>query len=182
MLNAERSANLNLMNQKKHEILTNKLKLRIVEKSDATKIHNLRTNPEVSKFIKRDLNKSINDIENFIEERNKSDLFFSINMLENNDFAGTISIWNINYKEKYAELGYELLPNFQNKGIMTNAINGILDYAFNKLNFETIEAYTDKENQKSRKLLEKIGFNLVKNKIDEKNLNNVIYEIKKGYS
>ncbi|WP_348810848.1 GNAT family N-acetyltransferase [Flavobacterium maritimum] len=162
-----------------HEIITDKLKLKIVENSDAELIHKLRTNPEVGKFIKRDLNKSLNDIENFIEEINKSDLFFSIRTLENNEFAGTIAIWNINPERKYAELGYELFPSFQNKGIMTNAINGILDYAFNKLDFEIIEAYTDKENQNSRKLLEKIGFNLVCNKIDKKNLNNIIYEIKK---
>lgn len=163
----------------KNVILTDKLKLKIVEKSDAKNIHALRTNPEVSKFIKRDLNKSLLEIENFIEEKNKTDYFFKINPKENNEFAGTIAIWNINREKKYAELGYELLPNYQNKGIMTNAIKEILNFAFNELNFETIEAFTDKENLSSRKLLEKIGFKLVKNKVDEKNLNNVIYQITK---
>ena len=61
---------------------------------------------------------------------------------------------------------------------MTNAIKEVLNFAFNEMKFETIEAFTDKENLNSRKLLEKIGFKLVKNKIDEKNLNNVIYQIK----
>ena len=138
----------------------------------------MRTNTQVSKFIKRDLNKSLLDIENFIEERIKTDYFFTINLKEKNEFAGTIAIWNIDHEKKYAELGYELLPSFQNKGIMTNAIKEVLNFAFNEMKFETIEAFTDKENLNSRKLLEKIGFKLVKNKIDEKNLNNVIYQIK----
>ena len=163
----------------KHEILTDRLKLKIVEKSDAEIIHKLRTNAEVSKFITRDLNKSLTDIENFIVERSKTDLFFSINTIEKNELVGTIAIWKINYDKNYAELGYELFPEFQNKGIMTNAITGILDYAFNILNFKTIEAFTNKENQNSRKLLEKLGFCLIENKIDEKNLNNVIYQINK---
>lgn len=161
----------------KNEILTDKLKLKIVEKSDAKNIHNLRTNPEVSKFIKRDLNKSLLEIENFIEEKIKTDYFFTINLKDSNEFAGTIAIWRIDEEKKYAELGYELLPNFQNKGIMTNAIKEILNFAFNELNFETIEAYTDKDNMNSRKLLEKNGFKLLENKIDERNLNNVIYLI-----
>jgi len=163
----------------KHEILTDKLKLKLVELSDAEKIHRLRTNAEVSKYITRDLNKSVADIEAFIVERSKKDLFFSINTLEKNELVGTIAIWKIDYEKKYAEVGYELFPEFQNKGIMTNAINGILDYAFNKLNFEIIEAFTDKRNQNSRKLLKKVGFYLLENKIDDNKLNNVIYQIKK---
>ena len=163
----------------KNEIFTDKLILKIVKKSDAKNIHSLRTNSEVSKFIKRDLNKSLLEIENFIEEKIKNDYFFTITLKENNEFAGTIAIWNINNEKKYAELGYELLPNFQNKGIMKNAIKEILNFAFNQLNFETIEAFTDKENLNSRKLLEKIGFNFMKDKIDEKNQNNVIYQITK---
>ena len=162
----------------RNELLTDKLILKVVEKADAKNIHNLRTNTQVSKFIKRDLNKSLLDIENFIEERIKTDYFFTINLKEKNEFAGTIAIWNIDHEKKYAELGYELLPSFQNKGIMTNAIKEVLNFAFNEMKFETIEAFTDKENLNSRKLLEKIGFKLVKNKIDEKNLNNVIYQIK----
>jgi len=162
----------------KTEIITDKIKLKIVDKSDASNIHNLRTNPEVGKFIKRDLNKSLLDIENFIEEKIKTDYFFTIKLKENDEFAGTIAIWRIDYEKKYAELGYELLPNFQNKGIMTNAIREVLNFAFNELNFETIEAYTDKDNINSRRLLEKNGFKLVENKIDERNLNNVIYKIK----
>lgn len=93
--------------------------------------------------------------------------------------VGTIAIWNINYDKNYAELGYELFPEFQNQGIMKNAITAILEYSFNVLSFKTIEAFTDKENQNSRKLLEKLGFYLVQNRIDKNNLNNVIYQFKK---
>lgn len=60
----------------KHEIITDRLKLKIVEKADAEIIHQLRTNIEVSQFINRDLNKSLTDIENFIIETNEPIYFF----------------------------------------------------------------------------------------------------------
>ena len=161
------------------EILTDKILLRIVEKTDVENIHKLRTNPIVSKFIKRDLNKSISDIENFIEERKRTDYYFAIMTLDSNEFAGTIAIWNINEEEKYAELGYELLPNFQGKGLMSNAISNIVHFAFNNLDFNTLEAFTDKSNINSRKLLEKLGFEHQQNRLYEKNVDNVIYQIKK---
>lgn len=162
-------------------ITTDKIQLKIVEKSDAESLFKLRTNPEVSQFVNRDLNKTLADIEEFIDHKinNQNEiLFFIIKTIPENELAGTICLWKIDHEKKYAEVGYELFPNFQGRGIMSDALKAILDLAFNELGFEYLQAFTNKENLSSRKLLEKFGFEFLADKKDENNLNNVIYGLK----
>lgn len=162
----------------KTEILTDKIRLKIAEKSDAKTIFELRTNPEVAKFIDRNLNRNLSQIESFIENINadfNNAIFFKIITLEENQIAGTICLWKINSDKKYAEVGYELFPEFQNKRIMSNAMKAILNFANDELGIEYIEAYTHKENLNSRRLLDKFGFEKIIGKTDIKNPNNIIF-------
>lgn len=166
----------------KTELHTDKVKLRAPEKSDAAKLYYLRTHPIVNKFIERDLPKNLSDVEKFIELRNAdpNPFYFIIESLPTNEVAGTICLWNINKEKKYAEVGYELLPEFQGKGIMTSALHEIINVAFTELNIETVEAFTHSENLSSRKLLEKFDFKVVPGKTDPDNSNNIIYCLKKA--
>jgi ribosomal-protein-alanine N-acetyltransferase len=158
-------------------IPTEKLILGPVELSDLQNMYEIRTNSQVAKYINRDINKSLEDIRQFIETVRKNDFYFTIKTKECNKFIGTITLWNIDWSKKYAEIGYELLPRFQGKGLMSEAVKGILDYAFNEAGFQHIEAYTHHENIASRKLLEGIGFKLITDKVDSDNLDNLIYGI-----
>src|SRR5688572_11599086 len=106
----------------KKEIITSKIKLKIVEKTDAENLHLLRTDADVAKFIVRDLSVSVADIEHFIEERLldfDKVLFYKIEAFPNLELAGAICLKNIDHKNKYAEVGYELFPKFQRQGLMT---------------------------------------------------------------
>jgi ribosomal-protein-alanine N-acetyltransferase len=165
----------------KTKLHTDKIKLRAPEKSDAANLFYLRTHPSVNKFIERNVPKNISDVEKFIELRNSdaNPFYFIIETLLTNELAGAICLWNINKENKYAEVGYELLPKFQGKGIMTSALREIINLAFTELNIETIEALTHSENLPSRKLLEKFDFKLMSGKTDPDNSNNIIYLLKK---
>lgn len=165
----------------KTELHTDKVKLRAPEKSDAVNLYYLRTHPSVNKFIERNLPKNISDVEEFIDLRNAdpNPFYFIIETLSTNELAGAICLWNINKENKYAEVGYELLPAFQGKGIMTSALREIINLAFTELNIETIEALTHSENLPSRKLLEKHDFKLISGKTDPDNSSNIIYCLKK---
>lgn len=57
-----------------------------------------------------------------------------------------------------AELGYELSLEYQNKGIMSEALRAIIPFGFNELDMHRIQASVFLENQASIKLLEKFGF------------------------
>ncbi|UPT69321.1 MAG: GNAT family N-acetyltransferase [Flavobacterium sp. JAD_PAG50586_2] len=125
------------------------------------------------------MNKNLSEIEEFIENINSdfnNAMFFKINMLEENEIAGTICLWKINRGNKYAEVGYELFPEYQKKGIMSSALKAILNFANKELGIEHIEAYTHKENLNSQKLLEKFGFEKINGKSDIKNSNNLIFK------
>jgi [ribosomal protein S5]-alanine N-acetyltransferase len=59
------------------------------------------------------------------------------------------------------EIGYGLAPDYQGKGYMGEAVQGLVDWAFAHPFCSTITA-TEVENPASRRLLEKLGANLVR--------------------
>jgi len=162
-------------NEKNQHMLLNNVLLKYINITDTINIHKLRTDPEVNKFMKRDLNQSLEEVQSLIEERMDTTHYFTINTRDTQQFAGTITIWRINIEKNSAELGYALLPEFQGKGLMSSAIQLVLNYAISTLKLNHIEAKTVRDNIKSRQLLEKNGFILLPDVIDENNADNVIY-------
>jgi len=61
---------------------------------------------------------------------------------------------------------------------MSEALNSIIDFGFNKLKLDKIEAFTHYENEDSKKLLEKYGFYFIENRKDLDNDSNIIFELK----
>ncbi len=59
------------------------------------------------------------------------------------------------------ELGYVLHPKFHRLGIMSEAIDKVLEHFFITLNHQTIYVGHFEENIPSQKLIEKVGFDLV---------------------
>jgi [ribosomal protein S5]-alanine N-acetyltransferase len=91
--------------------------------------------------------------------------------------AGAISLKNIQNAAGYAEIGYELFPEFQGRGIMTEAMKKMIEICFDKLRLKRIEAYTHRENLNSIKLLHKFNFKEVVGKTDPNNANNIVFEL-----
>jgi [ribosomal protein S5]-alanine N-acetyltransferase len=58
----------------------------------------------------------------------------------------------------HMELGYWLGMPFWGRGVMSEAIQGMVDYGFQHLDLARITAVTHSENQQSRRALEKCGF------------------------
>jgi ribosomal-protein-alanine N-acetyltransferase len=167
----------------KFEITATPIRLKIIGKDDCANLHLLRTDVDVAKFILRDTNQSISDIEKFIEAIT-SDLdkilFYKIEMISTLELVGAICLKNINHKKRYAEVGYELFPKFQHQGLMTIALDSIIDMAFANLDLDELEAFTHRDNRNSRSLLEKFKFKQT-DKVDAKNSNNVIYSLKRSF-
>jgi ribosomal-protein-alanine N-acetyltransferase len=166
------------------EIEAAPIRLKIIGQDDRENLHVLRTDAEVAEFILRDTNQSFSDIERFIDAITSNldeVLFYKIEMISTLELAGAICLKNISHKKKYAEIGYELFPRFQRQGLMTIALNAIIDMAFKDLGLIELEAFTHRENRKSRNLLEKFKFS-VTDKVDAKNSNNVIYNLRRKTS
>ena len=170
------------------EIKTERLILRKIEASDCDVILFLRSDKTVNKFIERPASKTTKnkaDALKFIKKisdgiENNEFISWGITLRNNPEIIGTICLWNFSKNKKNAEIGYDLDPVFQKKGIMSEALNCILDFGFSELNLDKIEAFTHRENEDSKRLLEKNGFNLIADRKDEDNISNIIIEIKKA--
>ena len=81
---------------------------------------------------------------------------------------GTICLFDFSDDNLKAEIGYELLPEFQGKGIMQEATSKVIDFGIQCIGLNLIKAITHSENQSSTRLLEK--FNFKKNSSSEGNL------------
>ena len=161
--------------------------LRRVLESDCKIILYLRSDEEINKFIERPEHrktKTIEEAKKFILqineniETNKS-ITWGITLKNEPKIIGTICLWNFSEDNKTAEIGYDLEPKFQGKGIMSESLQSVLEYGFKNLNLDIVEAYTHQKNENSKALLERNNFKLILGKKDKGNLNNVIFEIKK---
>lgn len=139
------------------KLTTKRLTLRQLSMDDQPGIFTLRTDPEVNKYLGRQTSKTLEDAANFIDSiLTNNALYWAITVTNSQDFAGTICLFDISAEK--CEIGYELLPGFQGRGIMQEALEKVLAYAFLSMQVQTVEAFTHIDNQKSIKLLEKIGF------------------------
>lgn len=57
-----------------------------------------------------------------------------------------------------AEIGYNLHPQFRGKGFMLEALRGIINYGFNKMRLNRIEAFIGTWNQASINVVNRLGF------------------------
>ena len=152
---------------------TERLTLRQLVSSDANEIFALRSDGSVNKYLDRKPSKSIDDAKIFIQtineniQRNDS-IYWAITLNGTNKLIGTICLFDFSDDNLKAEIGYELLPRFQGKGIMKEAAAKVIDFGIQTIGLDLIVAHTHFENQSSTRLLEK--FNFKKHSVDGNNL------------
>ncbi|MGH9997101.1 MAG: GNAT family N-acetyltransferase [Nitrososphaeraceae archaeon] len=77
-------------------------------------------------------------------------------------FVGTISVKNIDLVNKKADLGYWIGEQYWGRGIATECLKLIIDYAFSaELRLKQLCAYVFPENKASIRVLEKNGMNKI---------------------
>jgi len=142
---------------------TERLTLRQLVSNDDNEIFALRSNDNVNKYLDRTPSKSIDDAKTFIQtineniERNDS-VYWAITLNGTDKLIGTICLFDFSDDNLKAEIGYELLPDFQGNGIMQEATSKVIDFGFQHVGLNSIEAYTHPGNQRSTRLLEKLNF------------------------
>jgi [ribosomal protein S5]-alanine N-acetyltransferase len=92
---------------------------------------------------------------NFFEKRG---IRWGIVLKHNYKLIGTLGLNGLQLKNKRAEIGYELHPQFWQNGYTTEAIREVLRFSFIDLDLYRIGAVVYPENVASLNLLKKIGF------------------------
>lgn len=152
---------------------TERLILRQLVDSDADEIFALRSNNQVNKYLDRKASNSIDEAKNFIRtiheniQRNDS-IYWAIALNGADRLIGTICLFDFSDDNLKAEIGYELLPDFQRKGIMQEAASKVIEFGTQDIRLKSIVAYTHFENHRSTRLLEK--FNFKKHSVEGNNL------------
>ncbi|MEO6490047.1 MAG: GNAT family N-acetyltransferase [Ferruginibacter sp.] len=140
---------------------TERLILRQLVNTDDNEIFALRSDDNINRYLSRQPSKSIEDATSFImiitENVKKNDsIYWAISL--SGKLIGTICLFEFADDNNKAEIGYELLPGYQGKGLMQEAVSKVLEFGFQHIGVNSIEAYTHFENQKSTSLLEKFNF------------------------
>lgn len=164
------------------ELATARLTLRQLVETDDKNIFLLRSDERVNKFIDRPKAISIESAQAFIYNindgiANDKWFYWAICLKDDIDLVGTICLWNFSKDRSTAEIGYELFPKFQGRGIMNEALKAVIEFAIEKLKLKKIIAFTHKENESSTKLLMKNNFRLVPNREYNKVDNYIIMEL-----
>ncbi|MEZ7875389.1 MAG: GNAT family N-acetyltransferase, partial [Polaribacter sp.] len=110
---------------------TERLTLRALELNDAKAIFGLRTNKEVNTFITRTRLNNLSETRALIDSisnsiANNTRIFWVLESKDTAELLGTIGLNNFETEEDYAEIGYDMHPDFQENGYMSEAFKAIL--------------------------------------------------------
>ena len=166
-------------------LTTENYALRNLMSEDEQEIFALRSSDEINKYLDRPKANTLDDARNFINKitngvAENEAIFWVVAPKRESRFLGTICLWKISREETKAEMGYELLPENHGKGIMQEVIPRVIQFGFEEIKLETIEAELSPRNLKSVRLLEKNNFKLAE--VNEENPDSVVYALKKTKS
>ncbi|ALC92142.1 acetyltransferase [Bacillus sp. FJAT-18017] len=110
-------------------------------------------------------NQSEDDVEANIRESHakflmRQDLRLLVFNKRTGDLIASSGLHRINWDVPKFEIGYWIDSRFGGKGFMTEAAKGIANFAFKELGAKRVEIRCDSRNEKSRKIPERLGFQL----------------------
>lgn len=136
---------------------TDRLHLRPLAQEDVHGIFSIFSNPEVTRFSEIDpttepLHASV--LLDFLISSN----YQGILLKGTRRIVGVCGLfaWNVDYAS--ATLGYHLSREYWGRGLMSEALRALLDFGFEEMRLNRINAVIDPANAASIKTIERIGF------------------------
>lgn len=105
-----------------------------------------------------------------IQEKMIKDRMVVLTILVNGEPSGMIDLHNL-VKNQKGEIGYWLSSTYQGRGIVTNSVLKLCQYAFSELNLQYVDLIVAVENSKSARIARNADFKLMgmkKNLINDK--------------
>lgn len=151
-----------------HEFQTERLLIRLPFPGDGKVVH------EAIQASKQDLEKwlpfaqqdqTADDVEINVREAHgkfltREDLRLHIFHKETGEFIGASGLHRIDWSVPKFEIGYWVDRRKSGKGYITEAVEGVTNFAFTELNANRVEIQCDSKNIKSRAIPERLGFML----------------------
>ena len=143
---------------------TKRLVLKQINSNDADAILALRSNDEVMKYIPRPYLKTKEDALELIamfDDKIENGIGINWGIYfhdEPKKILGIIGYYRMKPEDYRAEVGYMLFPEYNRRGIVSEALQKVVEYGFQEMKLHSIEAILDPENEGSEKVLLKNGF------------------------
>ncbi len=149
-----------------------RLVLRQLSKEDAPAIYVYQSNKNNFPYVEMKVYEDVSEAENYIKKMNvgirENQWIVWAICLKNTSqdtghetIIGTISIWNLDFKDNKAELGYGIFPEYRRLGYMREALTLVQKYGFETMQLNTLEAYTSHSNKPSFDLLTAMEFDFI---------------------
>lgn len=143
-------------------LTTERLLLRRLVLSDCEQLLQLRSDEQVNKYLDRpksaNIDESIAFVKKIDEQLKAGCSYWVVSLKTDKILMGTICLWNFDTEKGTADLGYELIPAHHGKGIMLEAVKSVVNFGLNVMGLNVILALTHPQNEPSRKLLKRAGF------------------------
>lgn len=144
-------------------IRTARLALRDLEVSDAERIFQYRTHPDVSRFQSWGT-QSVGENQACIRKLLAAEVGMpgswyqlGISLRSTNELIGDTGFRVVESEPRQAEIGITLAPDFQGQGYATEAVRVLLDFLFVNLDTHRVFASVDPLNVRSARLMLRVG-------------------------
>lgn len=142
---------------------TNRLVLREIALGDTNAIYEIYSDPKVAEYDSfapvRTIGEARNIIHNYRRDfKEKKQIRWGIVRKADNSMIGTCVFMNFDHTSRRCEIGCGLVSREWNKGFMAEALEPLVDYGFDVLGLNRIEAYIISGNSASVRLFRKLGF------------------------
>lgn len=144
------------------EIVTRRLLLRKMLKRDAADMYEYAKRSDVTEYLlwePHDTELYTYKYLSYIQSRYRAGDFYdwAITRRDSGKMIGTCGFTRINGEANSAEVGYVVNPSFWGCGLATEAVAAIVRFGFEELHLHRIEARYMVGNDRSRRVMEKLG-------------------------
>jgi len=151
------------LNSIPRELETRDLHLRPSNLSDAQSMFAMLSDAESMKYWSAPPVNSINDALQVLQQDLESDaqgnsLCWAVTLKGQDEMIGKCILFQYSETNQRAEIGFILNRSYWRQGLMYQALEVVIDFAFSILKLHRIEADVDPENAGSLGILEKLGF------------------------
>jgi len=143
----------------KHQIIeTERLVLRPVTLDDAEAMFEYASDKENTRYT-FPTNQSLEETKNNIAQFYLANPLgrWGIELKSTGEFIGTIDLLKLDTVLKKATIGYIINQKYWNQGLTTEANRAVIELAFEKIGMNKLDAFYDKDNPASGKVMEKSG-------------------------
>ena len=151
------------LNSIPRELKTNDLFLRPIGMSDTKGLFAMLSDPLSMKYWSDPPIASIDDAKIVLQKDTESDergdsMCWAVMLDGHETMIGKCILFQFSQANRRAEIGYILNREYWGQGLMRQALEAVIDFAFTTLELHRIEADVDADNGASLAILERLGF------------------------